>query len=114
MIIRLKLDPKRKFFVYGIYWAIHLHKLQRFFLVIDPEYGCGGFTPYSDENANVVDPGLDHYLMIKGDYGGDAIVHKAAYLDKAFFADLVNCGVLEKVEMVYNNMRKLGLDPLAP
>ena len=114
MIIRLKLDPKRKFFVYGIYWAIHLHKHQRCFFVIDPEYGCGGFTPYSDEDAYVVDPGLDHYLMIKDDYVGDEIVHKAAYPNKEFFVDLVNCGVLEKVEMVYNNMRKLGLDPLAP
>ena len=100
--------------MYGIYWAIHLDKHQRFFLVIVPEHGCGGFTAYADENANVVDPGLDHYFMIKDHSGGDVIVHKAAYPNKEFFVDLVNCGVLEKVEMVYNNMRKLGLDPLAP
>ena len=111
MKFALKSNPKRKFVVYGIYWATWHEKLQRYLLSFDDPESGGGLNVYAEGEVDVVDPSLDHYIMSKDNNGMDMFVHKAAYPSEEFFMELVDGGVREKVEIVFQNMRDLGLEP---
>lgn len=111
MKISLIAEPGKVYVVYGLYSALSKGKWRRHYRIIEPEDGLGGFSVLLEGEVKIVDPSLDHYVICEADYVQDVFVHTAAYQCDEFYYDLIDCGEPEKVEIVFQNMRDLGLEP---
>ena len=111
MKIGLRSNPEKIYTVYGVYWAVNQGRRQQHYRVIEPDDAVGGFSVLLEEDVQIKDPSLDHYVVCEADHVEDIFVHIAAYPYDEFYYDLIDCGEYEKVEIVFENMRKLGLEP---
>ncbi len=67
--------------VYALYWAEYRGKRQRYYLVI-PYEGYEGLSAVPESESELIDPNLEAtFVLRKGDYGGDLIIHSAANED---------------------------------
>lgn len=94
-----------------MYWTTSHEKFQRHHFFYDPNDGLGGFSVLLEDEVEIVDPAMDHYVIKKDDYGMDMFVHKAAYSSGEFFVNLVNHDTQDEVKQLFQNMRNMGLDP---
>ncbi len=112
MIVSLKKNPKKKYFVYAIYWGDSNQVKQRLHYIVDLEENIGGFIPLSESEVIIVDNIIDNYVLADEDLGvGDVFVHQAALPLESLFNEIADGGYSDGVEQLYRNMRKMGLDP---
>ncbi|WP_095448736.1 hypothetical protein [Ochrobactrum quorumnocens] len=62
--------------VYGLYWVDGI----RHHLII-PYIGYDGFVVVTETNCDVVEPDVDDFVLRKGDYGRDILLHWAVAKD---------------------------------
>ena len=112
MKIRLRGGSRKTYIVYAVYWGFISKKFLKHHYVIEPEDGVGGFSPLGEDEIVVVDKSLDNYSLIKEEPGiGDMLVHNATLPIDNLFYYLSENGYPEKVEELFQNMRKMGLEP---
>ena len=110
MKVTLKRDPKKSYVVYGVYWAIFNEKIQRHHFVIEHSDKLAGFSVLCEEEVDISDSSLSHYVMSKDDYDKDMFIHKAALSPQQLFLELVNHDNFESVTTLFNNMNELNLE----
>ena len=111
MRIALKSDARRIYVAYGIYWSDVHGKLDRYHSIIDVEDGLAGFYVLPESSVDIIAPSLDNYTLIRNDMGEDMLVHNAACLNEGLFDALVNHVDPKNVERLFQNTRKMGLEP---
>lgn len=113
MIIRLKDHPHKHYVVYAIYWGTNFKIQQRYYYVVEPEDGVGGFSPLGEDEIIIVDNSLENYSLINENPGISDFfyIHNAAFPLGDLFDYLSENGYPEKVDQLFENMRKMGLNP---
>ncbi|KZL25877.1 hypothetical protein [Pseudovibrio sp. WM33] len=109
MRVALKTNPERLMIAFGIYWAECNGKFQRLHFVDEDYPDSWGLTVCSEDETVVVDPSMDHYMMIKDDRGMDMFVHQAAHTSSEFFSSLLDGGGYDAMNQLYENMRQMKL-----
>lgn len=95
--------------MFGVYWGTAKGVFQRLHYVIDLDELDIGFEVLLENEIEIVNSSLDHYFLMKDEYGGDALVHKVAYKSPEFFSALVDSRGNEYVEEVLQRVIQLGL-----
>ncbi len=111
MRISLKSDPNKTYTAYCVYWSSVTGEVLRYHSILEPDDRVGGFGVVSEADSNVIDPNMDGYFISKDHKGMDRFIHKAAHPSEEFFFDLLDCGHVDKVERLLQNMRNMGLEP---
>ena len=114
MIIELLEKPKKQFRVFAIYWANSYRTgapvWHRHYFVLDYAED-GGFHVYSDYDTKIVDPTMDHFVLIKDAYDTDMFVHRAAYDKEEKLLDgLVDEGGYDAIDVFLDNLETMGIE----